>query len=140
MNDGEWKGGVTGSENGRWPANLILQHLDECRCDGVKKVTTNVQNHSYKRSGEGFIGSIKSQPEKAHWTNKETIANWICAEGCPAKALDQQSGVVPTGSWIRPDNAHKFYLDKDKASQEHQEWKSVEEPEGGASRFFKQVK
>lgn len=25
MNDGEWKGGVTGSEKGRWPANLILK-------------------------------------------------------------------------------------------------------------------
>ena len=85
MNDGEWKGGVTGSENGRWPSNLIL-------------------------------------------------------DGKAAEALDEQSGIVPTGSWVRPDNAHKFYLDNDKASQEHQEWKSVEEPEGGASRFFKQVK
>mgnify|MGYP001250699897 CR=1 FL=1 len=127
-------------QSGRWPANLILQHLDECRCDGVKKVTTNVQHHSYKRSGEGFIGSIKSQPEKAHWTNKETVANWICAEGCPAKALDQQSGTVPTGSWVRPEKAYNFYLEKDGAPGKHEEWRSVKEPESGASRFFKNIK
>jgi hypothetical protein len=24
--------------SGRWPANVILQHLDGCRCDGTKKV------------------------------------------------------------------------------------------------------
>lgn len=41
MNDGEWKGGTTGSGNGRWPSNLILngeaaEALDnQTRTDGV---------------------------------------------------------------------------------------------------------
>ena len=92
-----------GQKLGRWPANVILQHLDGCRCKGVKRVTTKVQHHSYKRSGEGFIGSIKSQPEKAHWTNKETVADWVCEPGCPVARLDEQSGDADGG-------VSRFYL------------------------------
>lgn len=131
--------------SGRWPANVILQHLDGCRCDGVKRVKShNPDNKTVvggASTGEcyGDYGK-RSLVGHADKDGKETIANWTCEDGCPVKELDNQSGIVPTGSWIRPDNAHKFYLNKDKASQEHQEWKSVEEPEGGASRFFKQVK
>ena len=137
----------TQHQAGRWPANLILQHLDECRCDGVKKVKGN--RTDTRPDGDG------GRADKSQWRfrptdqtkrgfsdedGKETIANWICAEGCPAKALDQQSGVVPTGSWVRPEKAYNFYLEKDGAPGKHEEWKSVKEPESGASRFFKNIK
>ena len=34
MSDGTWKGGITGSTLGRWPANLILQHKENCVLEG----------------------------------------------------------------------------------------------------------
>jgi hypothetical protein len=117
---------------GRWPANVILQHLEGCRCEGVKKVKTNVQHHSYKRSGEGFIGNIKSQPEKAHWSNKEAVANWICAPECPVKALDEQSGERPSGGSAAT-KPRRVGLYEDGLKQ------VPYTDTGGASRFFKQV-
>lgn len=99
-----------------------------------KNLASNALKHG--TGGLNIDGSrIPTTPsEGGRWPSN------LILDGKAAEALDEQSGIVPTGSWIRPDNAHKFYLDKDKASQEHQEWKSVEEPEGGASRYFKQVK
>jgi len=69
----------------------------------------------------------------------ETVANWICVEGCPIAELDKQSGVVPTGSWVRLKEAHKYYNQKEKEIGDCKEWKTVVEHAGGASRYFKQV-
>ena len=67
---------------GRWPANVILQHLDGCRCGGVKRV---------KDIGGG---SSKKAPNEDHADaeGKETVANWLCEPGCPVAGLDEQSG------------------------------------------------
>ena len=56
--------------SGRWPANVILHHLDGCRCEVTKRV-----KGTGPRAGGG----------------KESVANWICEPGCPVKALDNQS-------------------------------------------------
>ena len=140
MSEGEWKGGTTGSENGRWPANLILRHFDGCQQDGVKRVKGSFLNHEC--TDGNLYGKYASVRKRGHTDNdgKETVANWICEDGCPVKALDQQSGIVSTGAWVRPDKAHNFYLEKDEAPGKHEEWKSVKEPKSGASRYFKNIK
>ncbi len=68
-----------GQKRGRWPANVILQHLDGCRygacvegcpvraLDEQSGITTNTSHYSYKRSGGEFIDGIPSQPEKDWW-------------------------------------------------------------------------
>jgi hypothetical protein len=80
---------------GRWPANLILQHLDGCRCDGTKRVKGSELNHRCSSESVGGIYSPMGTAHKRGHTDKdgkETIANWICVEGCPVRALDEQSG------------------------------------------------
>ena len=62
--------------SGRWPANVILQHLDGCLCAGIKKVGTG----EVPLYGDGDY--------------TETVANWICEPGCPVARLDNQSGRV----------------------------------------------
>ena len=67
---------------------------------------------------------------------KETVANWICEDGCPVKALDDQSGILKSGAM---DSIAKGgqYTTYGKMYE-----RRVVNPasEGGASRFFKQVK
>lgn len=61
-----------------------------------------------------------------------------CVSSCPAHNLDQQSGIVITGGWVRHnDTAHPFGK---AVGVEHHQWKTVEEPPGGASRYFKQIR
>ena len=84
----------------------------------------------FKRGGAGDY----TQPS-GRWP-ANTILSTIAVE-----ALDKQSGNVPTGSWNRTGLAHKFYDDEanKELNKEYQSWQSVDEPEGGASRYFKQV-
>lgn len=129
------------SNLGRWPANTVFRHLDGCQCEGTKKVkgitggshSGVAQTHEVGAKLKRHNISRHNDPE-----GNETVANWICAEGCPIPVLDNQSGIVPTGSWNRQkDGAHPF---GDAAGSEYDSWKVVNEPEGGASRFFKVVK
>jgi len=103
---------IVATGEGRWPANLILQHLDGCRCAGTKRVKGSELNPRCSSESVGGIYSPMGTVHKRGHTDedgKETIANWICVEGCPVKALDEQTGVVSYGDT------------------------------GGASRFFKQI-
>ena len=131
---------------GRWPANVIFQHLDGCRCDGVKRVKAH--NPGNKKPGSAASGRVygnyatRSLTSHADKEGKETVANWICEPGCPVARLDEQSGVIkgvvrqPTGKAVYPteggamkwnpnsviDNTVRGFGDT-----------------GGASRFYKQV-
>jgi hypothetical protein len=125
------------SRGGRWPGNLILQHLDGCRCEGVKKVKSHNPDNKVTRGGAstgecyGDYGK-RSLAGHADKDGKETIANWICVEGCPAARLDEQSG---PGAPIR--SRKGVGLGYSGGSRE----RGVEgyRDSGGASRFFKQV-
>lgn len=70
---------------GRWPANLILQHLDGCVRDGVveEHVTINRFNDGMKPFGEGA-----GHP----YTSTTSTTLWCCQAGCPVNALDMQVG------------------------------------------------
>ena len=92
---------------GRWPANLILQHLDGCRCEGVKQVKPS---------------------------------NWICAEGCPVKALDEQSGVLQSPPTYTRSVASGNLLVWGEGVGDKAGVESLNYGDRGASRFFKQVK
>ena len=134
---------VATTAKGRWPSNVILQHLDGCRCDGIKRVSG--QNPKYANESKGgtrgsdfAMGSRPSGVGIGHADKdgKESVANWICEPGCPVARLDGQTGDVPSNG-LRPKpyqgspgiyggNIGKkqgpLYADK-----------------GGASRFFKQI-
>ena len=128
---------------GRWPANVILQHLDGCRCEGVKKVKGTGGGAS---SGDNAFGqdsgwnahqnrptNITRQMDK---DGKETVANGICEPGCPVAGLDEQSGERKT-TWISP--THKNNRDGDFMGALNHPGHQGFNDTGGASRFYKQV-
>jgi len=133
---------------GRWPANLIFQHFAECRCEGVKKVKSHPhlgqKNPELTKQYKGGVfggGGITPAGGYADVDGNETIANWVCAAGCPIPALDNQSG-VSISSGGRIGNAQGIYTNQGRTG-----WGTGHEAgdpgfgdEGGASRYFKAVK
>jgi hypothetical protein len=126
---GEGGGGFVGGtttqvhDHGRWPSNLVFGHLPDCRTDGVKKVKpsngSGVAHGKYSSRDilYGEWGGGKEHPQSEGVATyvgadgTESVPNWICGPGCPVAGLDCQSGSSKGG-----------------------------DEEGGASRFFKQVK
>ena len=144
---GKYAGGfkthqAPGQELGRWPANLILQHLPECRCEGTKQVKGITGGPS---SGDNAFGQSSgwnthrnrstSITRPMDEDGKETVANWICVEGCPVKALDEQSGVLKSGAMnsIAKGDQYNTY------GKMYERRVTNPASEGGASRFFKQI-
>ena len=136
-----------GQKSGRWPANVILQHLDGCRCEGVKKVTTGtaVQRHGggqvlFAGLEAGHKNTIGARADQgfAGEDGKESVANWICEPGCPVAALDEQTGVLQSGH--RP---NRVIGQKTKQGPTHfgqiNALGVTHKDKGGASRFFKQI-
>ena len=128
---------------GRWPANLILEHLPECRCVGTKKVSGTGVAVQRNRDGDvhnQVYGSYRKPAGEdqtyADTNGLETVDAWDCAPGCPVADLDAQSGDVrsagnyPSTS-TRSDN-HIYSARKGQQGQLYAD-------KGGASRFFKQI-
>jgi hypothetical protein len=133
---------------GRWPANVILQHLDGCRRDGVKRVKPSNGSGRAGAGSSGFQTSYVGGDSKgAGFTGgsvkddgKETVANWVCESGCPVARLDEQSGVSKSGTAVNRNRAPaKGATDiYGTFSQMRGEDRGYGDT-GGASRFFKQV-
>lgn len=128
---------------GRWPANLVLQHHPDCKQAGTRqiKAITGTLNGSWRHGHQyegGFSGAAQehlgTQIGYGDANGMETVTTWQCADGCPVFWLDSQSGLCPpAGGPKKTDSGEKsifgigapptqFYRDT-----------------GGASRFFKQV-
>lgn len=135
---------------GRFPANLILQHLDGCRCDGVKRVKAcgvGAFKRSTGKENGGQVGAAYGAESRSVGTEqinyadkdgKETTANWICEDGCPVKALDGQSGdsISSGGTNARTVGRNGIYGAYD---SERGESAGGFGDIGGASRYFKQI-
>ena len=122
---------------GRWPANLILQHLPECEQTGTREEA----GYSVNRFTDGAkpFGGGAGHPYESVTVPPSTVAVWACAEGCPITALDAQSGTSKS-SGGRIGNAQGVY-----ANQGRTGWgtgHTTGDPgfgdAGGASRYFKQ--
>jgi len=119
---------------GRWPANLVLQHLDGCRQVGMQSSTFG----GGAKASSGFVNGYEGDGFVAKTT---TVPVWACAAGCPVAALDAQGGVTKsTGGRIG--NAQGVYTNQGRTG-----WSTAHEAgdpgfgdTGGASRYFKQVK
>jgi hypothetical protein len=130
---------------------VILQHLDGCRCAGVKRVKKGggtghaSSNLPHK---EGFLtGKVKGGFTTSHYDEdgKESVANWICEPGCPVKALDNQTadhlhlaGNVNNNGTGDGKNytASAYHISYEGRADRDQ---SRRDTTTGASRFFKQV-
>jgi hypothetical protein len=133
---------------GRWPANLVLQHLDGCRQEGFKRVvgsSCRAEHVGLGREGlhtNGIYGAKVSKITQAHVDpdGTETVAAWACAEGCPVAALDAQSGVLHPRGNVNPSTnggstGASFKMPRNEGNHHTRPELNVA---GGASRFFKQ--
>jgi site-specific DNA-methyltransferase (adenine-specific) len=148
--NGEWKEN-SGFKNdkleffnqpqGRFPANLILTHHEDCECVGTKKVKSDA-HHTTKYNGNETLynGGWKDGEDMgnkfADENREETIENWNCVDDCPIKILDEQSGESKSSK------SAKLYINdtegrsvKNSASG-HRSPNSTYSDVGGASRFF----
>ncbi len=141
-------GWVPGSPLGRWPANLVLQHLPECVQEGVKKVKAMEATGSRYAGTEGPANIDPGDAPLARraWVSDdgtETIPAWTCAPGCPVAGLDAQSGTTkavmrkPTGKPIYATEGTAMVWNSNSVTDTTERGFT---DEGGASRFFKQVK
>ena len=138
---------------GRWPANMILQHLPECECRGTRKVKghTGYPNGPGGKSDpmHGWGGKRSAEVRPDPWAGhadgdgNETIADWHCVEGCPVVALDEQSGVVkgtvrqPTGKPVYPTEGTAMNWNPNSVRDNTVRGFG---DTGGASRYFKQIR
>lgn len=88
------------SGSGRWPANLILEHLKGCRCIGVKHIRPHNGSGRAGPGGHGFqseyVGGVgRSSGFSGGYVKEngtELVSAWECQWGCPIQAIDIQSG------------------------------------------------
>ena len=132
LNPGVWQGGVTGSDAGRWPANLILVHPG-CELAGTRKVKGSAQASGPTLSGRSHSpalakGMTGTGPTACHVDEcgLEEVDSWDCVDGCPVKALDEQTGP-------------EFDAILRQLQQTDPEGYGHIKSAGGASRYFKQV-
>jgi len=144
---GKYAGGfkthqAPGQELGRWPANLILQHLEGCRCKGTKEVKGVTGGPSSGANAFGQDAGWNAHQNRPSGISRyndedgnETVADWICAGGCPVAALDEQSGTLKSGAMnsIAKGDQYNTY------GKMYERRVTSPASEGGASRFFKQI-
>ena len=127
---------------GRFPANLVLSHTEACVQRGTKQIRpSNGSGRASEQSG-GIGGGMfgDGTPDKIGGSfvdadGTETVEDWECAEGCPIKALDDQTGILTSGNAVVGTGA---------GARKGQTYAgpttgliaSVYADKGGASRFF----
>ena len=137
---------------GRWPANLILSHLPGCVCQGTMRVQAQRGGGGVKKPGNrgtshGVYGSFEGKDfqgviTKGDADGMEAIEDWDCAEGCPVRGMDDQSGNRPVSGAARtgrPATAGGTGNEVTGIMQSIPGNGTLHNDSGGASRFFKQV-
>jgi DNA modification methylase len=121
---------------GRWPANVVLSHADECRQVGTRKVKSPNGASDYTPTGvQGPTSIIRNVKSGAHFGDAdgtETVEAWDCVPDCPVAMLDAQSGDRPgmSGGGVHSaDYGGGIFGGIDSAS-------TARGDSGGASRFF----
>ena len=127
--------------SGRWPANLVLEHLSSCQLVGTRTEPGYVINRW--TDGAKPFGGGAGHEYLSEEIPSGSVEVWQCASGCPVATLDEQSGdrrstmtgrlpadavVANPGRW-RPGS---MFCTNGGAGG------SVYADSGGASRFFKQ--
>ena len=85
-------------ELGRWPANMVFQHDDDCELVGTKRIKVHAEATGTTHSDTSFFGGSRMEEREIHTYSDadgmEIIEEWHCVEGCPVLELDRQSGAV----------------------------------------------
>jgi site-specific DNA-methyltransferase (adenine-specific) len=126
---------------GRWPANVVLSHTEDCRMVGTREVASD--GHFPVERGPSGYGSAIADSAGGGLTGQSGLAErhlrgelvgvWECAPGCPVRLLDQHSGDRPgctSPSDARPQSIYR----PDQVAYQRQG--PIYGDRGGASRFF----
>lgn len=143
--------GVQSEPAGRWPANVLLGHHEDCVQVGERKVRTGtaVNRHGHDPALRGYDGGrgTNPRPDQSHGDadGTETVPAWECAEGCPVRLLDEQVGSLTSGA-----PAVRRESGADRSGNTGAAFGAESRPAGsqmvgygdtgGASRFFYQAK
>jgi len=120
---------------GRWPTNVVFQHLEGCVQDGTRAVRSN-GHYPASRSGGStqYMGGHAGQTGLTERRmDGETLTQWSCAPSCPVAALDAQGGNSTSPSMVTRGGLRGMAF-----GMGRQEDVPCYGDTGGASRFFKQ--
>lgn len=89
---------------GRWPANLLLSHHEDCREVGTRRVRSgnSVATESTLSTIKGGLGG-KISRHYADADGMEEVTAWECHPECPVRMLDEQAaGKMHSAGHARP--------------------------------------
>jgi site-specific DNA-methyltransferase (adenine-specific) len=87
---------VESHPSGRWPANILLSHHEDCQLLGEIIATGRVINR-WKEGMKPF-GDAAGEAFESEQLPPETIERWACVAECPVRQLDDQAGIKSSGS------------------------------------------
>lgn len=135
-NSSDLSGASDVKEAGRWPPNAVMTHAEGCQKVGTKKVKAHPPWND-NRPPSSFTGPTTSPVHHSEDDGTEEIEAWKCIEGCPVRALDEQTGDrpgMPKTTMRKGDNSSAWYGRNYGPDPESQGYGDS----GGASRFFPQ--
>lgn len=146
---GRTRGGLAGDKvdwkpsGGRFPANVLLQHSEECEQIGTKKVKNSSGSVSGKEPSHtgdentACYGEYDRVPFQAYGDaeGNEEVPVYKCVEDCPISILDKQAGFTKSGamkhevSGYSGESTTTFIRGRSGPSNQHGD-------SGSVSRFF----
>lgn len=133
------------ASTGRYPANVVFSHAPGCARTGIERVAGDARSGGGTRPGGfGKPGTGNGEggpcaPGHADADGLETVDTWECADGCPVKLLNGQSGTLRSGQMkagMKRGNLTSF---SGRFSPSNTIDREVPESEGPASRYFTQL-
>jgi len=128
------------SNQGRFPANFVMSHHEDCELLGTKvvkdKAGSKRSGGEAQQSGAGGLLGVGNHEGNGMRYGDETVPDYNCHPECPVKLLDEQSGNLhPSG------NINKGLCKSSKSifgigEGEHSQTTDYKD-KGGAARFFK---
>lgn len=95
---------------GRWPANLVLSHSEDCRRVGTRTIKGITGTSAGRMAGKesavygGYTGRSERAGEPTGFVDEdgnETVEAWECGPDCAVAELDRQSGERKAGGVVR---------------------------------------
>jgi site-specific DNA-methyltransferase (adenine-specific) len=137
-------------EDGRFPSNVVLQHHEECKKIGTKKVK-GITGGGRKKSpvrkggvhteykGHQTVGREQSYIDYADENGKEFIEDWKCHKDCPVKIMNEQSGNSSSPSKTIDYGKHKTQPGSNRTMGDGWNGEKIVQGHGdagGAARFY----
>lgn len=117
---------------GRFPANLLISHSNDCEYKGQKMVKGN--GHVPKKGKANPFGGKNDVPQEEAYFKEEIVADYDCVVDCPIHKLDLQSGITKsTGGSV---GTATGFGNNFEGSRKNVKGNGGKGDIGGASRFF----